>query len=72
MKDLTESPPRDPSKEPNQGLVPSARGTALDQDPGTGLAGEHLEAPLGPPMGHPGVQGIVDQVSEVLPCDLVK
>lgn len=49
--------------------MPSTQGTALETDLGTGLDAEHLEARLCPPVGPLGVQGIMDQVSEVLPCD---
>lgn len=69
VRNLTKSLPRDQNKEQNQDLMPSARGTALETDLGTGLAAEHLEVRLCPPVGPPGVQGIMDQVSEVLPCD---
>lgn len=68
-RNLTKNLPRDQNKDLNQGLMPSARSTALETDLGTGLAAEHPEARLCPPVGPPGVQGIVDQVSEVLPCD---
>lgn len=64
-KNLTKSPSRHPNKEPNQGLLPSAQGTALDPDRGMGVVSTwRLGFAL--QLAH---QGSMDQVSEVLACD---
>lgn len=61
------SPSIHPSKEPNQGLLPSAQGPALDPDLGMGVVSTwRLSFAL--QWAHQGSM-IMDQVSEVLACD---
>lgn len=57
------------SQTPKESRPPALRPGHCPGDLVTGLAAEHLEARLGPPVGPLGVQGIMGQVSEVLPCD---
>lgn len=67
VKNLTKSPSRHPNKEPNQGLLPSVQGPALDPALGVGVVSTWR---LGFALQW-AQQGskIMDQVSEVLSCD---
>lgn len=72
VKNLTKSPSRHPNKEPNEGLLPFAQGTAQDPDLGMGVVSTwRLGFAL--QWAHQGSM-LKDQVSEVLACypDLVK
>lgn len=67
VKNLTKSPSSHPNKEPNQGLLPSAQGTALDPDLGMGVVST-WRLGLALQWAQQGSM-LMDQVSEVLACD---